>query len=318
MKSALNQYYEEVLPSSATKGAATDNKQHLNVMRTNSFNRKVTLSQYFEKELLEETSAEERMQMLNENADSMYEANNDDNNNEDEEIDIYTSYASYMSSSDPGSDNLLVTFDYGFQDSLEADFSLNSLKLDPLDHCESDKSLGKSLFKIPEEESTDHLLLEIKGQDMISKSPNIFKVHQVLHSDMKKIQSSSKQILGSTCTSLASSLVAYNIDTSGDYGSWEQEPESEGDDDDNEKSKDNYRYEDLIKNEALIFDDNHDINNDDNHNGVNTSEVLINFNFDEDLPPPRWFNQTLNNNFNTITCNHDNQPLYYRSVDYLN
>ncbi|TMW47285.1 hypothetical protein DOY81_007635 [Sarcophaga bullata] len=317
MKSGLNQYFEEVLPSSEMNGAATDNKQHLNVSRTNSFNRKVTLSQYFEKELLEETSAEERLQKLNENIDSMYETNNDDNNDEDEEIDIYTSYASYMSSSDPGSDNLLVTFDYGVQDSLEADFSLNSQELDPLDYCEGDKNLGKSLFKIPEEESTDHLLQAIKGHEMISKSPNIFKVHQVLHSDMKKIQSSSQQILDSTCTSLASSLVEYNIDTSGDYGSWEQEPESEGDDD-TEKSKNNYRYEDLIKNEMLLIDDNIDDNGDDAHNGVNTSEVLINFNFDEDLPPPHWFNHTLNKNFNNVTCNHDNQPLYYKSVDYLN
>lgn len=314
MKSGLNQYFEEVLVSPTStqtpQSPQIKAKEKLKVTRSNS--NKITLSQYFERELLEETSAEQRMQnmILNDQTESMQESYVEGiTNEEEEEIDIYTSYASYMSSSDPGSDNLLVTFDYGFQDSLEADLSLNSQQLELLENDEDD-DLNKNLFKIPEESSED--LLKVKYAEMYSKSPNIFKVHQVEH--LKSNNTSNNNTRASSCVSIVKSLKEYNIDTSGDYGSWaqsESEPENE---DNNEKTYRKYRYEDLIKNEVLIYDDDDDggevdgIINGNNDRG----EVLINFNFDEDLPP-RWFSNNLNNNNNL-----NNEQLYYRSVDYLN
>ncbi|XP_065371170.1 serine-rich adhesin for platelets isoform X2 [Calliphora vicina] len=293
MKSGLNQYFEEVLPTITVTLPKTNNK--LKVAKTNS--NKITLSQYFERELLEETTAAERMQEMSELQDSIDGTYVEETNNDDEEIDIYTSYASYMSSSDPGSDNLLVTFDYGYQDSLEADLSLNSQKLEILD---SNEQLNKNLFKIPEEESSEDLL-KPKHAEMYSKSPNIFKVHQVKHAESN---SSNLNITtrASSYISMAPSMVEYNADTSGDYGSWAQCESEQEEGNIDEKTYGNYRYEDLIKNEVLIHDD--DVDNDNIINdGMEGREVLINFDFDEDVPP-RWFN--------------NNEQLYYRSVDYLN
>lgn len=290
MKSGLNQYFEQVLLSPPAKFSQPAVQHKAKVTRRNS--NKITLSQYFEKELLEETSADERMQQMTEDNTDSISRENSNGEEEEEEVDIYTSYASYMSSSDPGSDNLLVTFDYGFQDSEEADLSINSQQHESLD---PEDDLNKNLFKIPEESSED--LLAAKHIEMYSKSPNIFKVHQIQHAN------SNTNTRTSSCISVATSLVEYNIDTSGDYGSWAQsESEQENGDDESQT----YRYEDLIKKEDLINDDD---DGNDTTNGNDGREVLIKFDFNEDVPP-RWFNTT--NNIN------NNEHLYYRSLDYLN
>lgn len=98
MKSGLNQYFEQVLPNPTIKVTLPKTNDKLKVARTNS--NKITLSQYFEREILEETTAAERMQEMGELLDSIDGTYVEETNNDDEEIDIYTSYASYMSSSD--------------------------------------------------------------------------------------------------------------------------------------------------------------------------------------------------------------------------
>lgn len=286
MKSGLNQYFEEVLLSPTTKRANLGMANKIKVERKNS--KKITLSQYFEREIFEETSAVERQQdSESENSFSLSE--------HDEETDIYTSYASYMSSSDPGSDNLLVTFDYGFRDSLDADLSFDSQQLEQI-HAADNELLQKNLFKIKEEISTEDLLMT-EDIEIPPKSPNIFKVYQMQHID----NASNCNTRASSCTSVQqASLIDQNIDTSGDYGSWAQTESDLEEGNNGEKTCRNYRYEDLIKNEILVHDD------DDGSEIVHDEdgrEVLIKFNFNEDVVP-RWFN--------------NNEQLYYRSVDYLN
>ncbi|GBP13513.1 hypothetical protein EVAR_71961_1 [Eumeta japonica] len=164
-------------------------------------------------QILEEKSAVEREQVGSdsENSDSLNEQILDD-----AEVDIYTSYASYMSSSDPGSDNLLVTFDYGFEDSFDADLSFDDQQVEQI--AAKDNELKNNLFKITEEKSLEDLLM-ITGNELLAKSQNIFKVHQMQHMENE----SNSNTRASSCISLQqSSLIDRNIDTSGDYGSWAQ------------------------------------------------------------------------------------------------
>lgn len=318
MKSGLNQYFEEVLLNES----AMEQQQQTDIKVLHSTaNNKVTLSQYFEKELLEETSASER------NRTEIYQEEDEemDHNPGEDEIDFYTSYASYMSSSDPGSDNILVTIDYG---SMEDGLSVDSLEI-LKEHNEDDAIKNNNMLllqvpprythmtKIREEQSKD--TLNKSSSSLLRQSQNPFQVHRMQHSSSNV----------SSVVSLVTSLTEYNVDTSGDYGSWQHQTESENEEDGGDGARREYRYEDLIKNE--IFDDLNDDGNgagdyyDDKdmqrnvaindcvnqHIGAGSNvdvddddDVLVDyFNYDEALSA-RWSSE--------------NDKLYYRSVDFLN
>ncbi|XP_061399672.1 serine-rich adhesin for platelets [Musca vetustissima] len=304
LKSALNQYFEEDLVKDTTETQTPVPKKPVQ----RSMSNKVTLSQYFEKELLEETSASERNRN---NSLLMYE--DEDvvppmSLENEEEIDIYTSYASYMSSSDPGSDNILVTIDYGSMD-MDEDLSVDSLGI--VEEEEPEENLKKMdylqvpsrnvrMSKIKEERSKESLLKS--SESLLRRVLNPFQVHHVQHTDTGTATNSA--------ISSMNSLREYNVDTSGDYGSWQQQPESDYGDTGTPRE---YRYEDLIKNESINEDNNYyDGDGGDDIGGVIINRVeeddvddddLVNFSYDVALSA-RWSS--------------DNDNRYYRSVDYLN
>uniref|UniRef100_A0A1I8ML30 Uncharacterized protein n=1 Tax=Musca domestica TaxID=7370 RepID=A0A1I8ML30_MUSDO len=312
LKSALNQYFEEDLVNDATNISVTAATEPVTSVPKKTVQRsmsnKVTLSQYFERELLEETSASER----NRN-DSilMYQGDDDDvpvSLENEEEIDIYTSYASYMSSSDPGSDNILVTIDYGSMD-MEDELSIDSLGIVEEEPEESLKKMdylqvpsqNVHMSKIKKERSKESLLKS--SESLLRRVLNPFQVHHVQHTDTAT----------NSAISSMNSLREYNVDTSGDYGSWQQQPESEYSGTGTPRE---YRYEDLIKDER-INDGNNYCDDDDGDNvgdiggdiiinrveGDDDVDDLVDFSYDVALSA-RWSSDSVNR--------------YYRSVDYLN
>lgn len=308
----MNQYFEEDLVNDATNISVTAATEPVTSVPKKTVQRsmsnKVTLSQYFERELLEETSASER----NRN-DSilMYQGDDDDvpvSLENEEEIDIYTSYASYMSSSDPGSDNILVTIDYGSMD-MEDELSIDSLGIVEEEPEESLKKMdylqvpsqNVHMSKIKKERSKESLLKS--SESLLRRVLNPFQVHHVQHTDTAT----------NSAISSMNSLREYNVDTSGDYGSWQQQPESEYSGTGTPRE---YRYEDLIKDER-INDGNNYCDDDDGDNvgdiggdiiinrveGDDDVDDLVDFSYDVALSA-RWSSDSVNR--------------YYRSVDYLN
>lgn len=302
IKSGLNQYFEEDLPATASIAPRITT-----VVSQMPMKHTVTLSQYFERELLEETSASERNHRNDEVLiydDSELQEHADDE--DEEEIDIYTSYASYMSSSDPGSDNILVTIDYG---SMDDDLSIDSLGIveeEPEDDEEEHKqkmdylqvpTMHTRTSKIKEEQSKESL--HKSSDSLLRRVLNPFQVHRMQHSDTQSNSAKSSMY----------SLREYNVDTSGDYGSWQQQSESECGDRGTPRE---YRYEDLIKDEIINDDDvdyyeygedNRADDFADERRVEDDDDELVDFNYDVALSA-RWSS--------------DNDKLYYRSVDYLN
>ncbi|XP_059218531.1 bromodomain-containing protein DDB_G0270170 isoform X2 [Stomoxys calcitrans] len=297
IKSGLIHYFEEDLIDAGPSAPESMESQEIVVLRKPH----VTLSQYFERELLKETSSTERIMAQNDSVliydDSQVVENND------EEIDFYTSYASYMSSSDPGSDNILVTIDYGSMET--EDLSLDSLDIVQEEEDEDHKAMEQNIkpmdyLRVPSwnlnKMRTPHSKDSLKksSDSLLRQVLNPFQVHHMQHS----------QTITGSSISLVQSLESHNVDTSGDYGSWQQQSESEFGDTGTPRE---YRYEDLIKEEEMRYDgeyndDDYDAGNDDNGENGDVG-YFDNFNYDVALSA-RWSS--------------DNDKLYYRSVDYLN
>ncbi|XP_075147712.1 javelin-like isoform X2 [Haematobia irritans] len=311
IKSGLNQYFEEELlntTSTRNQQKPWNNTSEDLAEIPLAYKPNVTLSQYFERELLKETASTERIRTQTDSLliyDDPELVENDDDN---EEIDIYTSYASYMSSSDPGSDNILVTIDYGSMQ--DYDEELDSLDIVAEEDEEMDQDMEENNtpmdylqvpprhfhFNQPNKQYQSKESLKKSSDSLLRRVLNPFQVHHMQHS----------QTRSNSSISLMNSLREYNVDTSGDYGSWQHQSETDLNDNGNRSE---YRYEDLIKEEMLRQnDDNDDYDAYVRDNAVdvghrNDSDELIDFNYDEALSA-RWSS--------------DNDKLYYRSVDYLN
>ncbi|KAL9899119.1 javelin-like isoform 3-T3 [Glossina fuscipes fuscipes] len=231
-KSGLNKYFEKDILNLTT----VENKDYQSEFKSN----KITLSQYFEKELVDNSGS---LNVTDERYIKKYNPDESLSLNEDiecdkgsDELDFYTSYASYMNSSDPGSDTVLVTFDYGFSDSLDDD---NHIKM----NCTPFRNNCSTLEK--EEKSTEMIkdhrrMYRIREENFIindEKSTyyenDLFKVNHMRY-NYEEVNNS-----------ILSSLEEYNVDTSGDYGSWQQSE----DDSTSNRSFYKYNYEDLIRRE---------------------------------------------------------------------
>uniref|UniRef100_A0A1A9WU60 Uncharacterized protein n=1 Tax=Glossina brevipalpis TaxID=37001 RepID=A0A1A9WU60_9MUSC len=251
-KSGLNKYFEKDLLNLTTTTTTETKDNHQPELKSN----KITLSQYFEKELVDNCGhclrgvTDERYIKKNNEKESLliYEDDIECDKGSDE-LDFYTSYASYMNSSeDPGSDTVLVTFDYGFSDSLEDnDIKMNftpfatTTNNHRMTTCE--KEPHTDLIK------DDRLMYRIKEENFIINDEKrkyyendlLFKVNHMHHNN------NNNNNYEEVNNSILSSLEEYNVDTSGDYGSWQQS--TEDDDSNSNCSFNKYNYEDLIKRE---------------------------------------------------------------------